>query len=160
MNTETRRIAYGAAEIVNYSRPAMTRPGYYIVWMDEDRNMIVAPEFLTATPPTKKHGRVGNGVLMRVLHRVKSVQGWGCFAVVRSMGDTPNKVDTRDSVTAERLARNAAFMPDYMMNGRFECQTLRLGRQFFVDLILAWPDGEFISLRESGEVVMDGGSEI
>lgn len=157
-----RRVAYGAAQMAGHVRASASgRPaGYWIVWMDEDRIIVGQPEFLTDTPPTNDHGRVGNGVLMRVLNRAKRRRGWGCYAAVRFLGDGPRLVDERDLVTCERLAKNASYLPAYAMKHGISFLGQEIGYQFFADMMLLWGDGSFVSFRESGLVALDGGNEI
>lgn len=156
------RVAYGAAHIAGYAlgRISGHPPGYWIVWMDEDRALMGPPEFLTATPPTNNRGRIGNGVLMRVLNRTKHRPKWGCFAIVRFLGGDHIRVEERDVVTCERLVKNASYLPSYVMEHGTHYLGTEWEFQFFVDLILLRADSSFISFREAGLVKMDGGDEI
>lgn len=156
------RVAYGAAQIAGHALDAVSvhPAGYWIVWMNEDRVMMGPPEFLTDTPPTNDRGRVGNGVLVRALNRAKGRRGWGCYAVVRFLGDGPRLVEERDVVTCERLSTNASYLPAYVMKHGISFLGEDMGYRFFTDMMLVWGDGSFVSFRESGLVVMDGGNEI
>ena len=160
----TGNLAYGSAEIARFAwdRLKNESESYWLVDMNQDRLFLDGPSFLTDKPITKKYGRVGNGVLMRVIHRANE-GGYGCYAVIHFCGNSPVKVDLRDRVTCERLAQNndcGCYLDQYRYRDPESHWSRRLNKWFLADMILLWRDGSFTSLRESGLVQMDGGSTV
>jgi hypothetical protein len=154
-------MAYGAAQLARFvwDHAKEKCDSYWYVEMDMDRYFTQSePRFLRKKPISMKRGLVGNGLIMSAQSVARNHDGSMCWAVVHYCGNHLRKVDIRDLVSAKRMVNHYITGCDVPRSGGFFMG--QFNHVFFVDMILLWRDGSFISFRESGLVEMDGGDRI
>ena len=142
------------------------RPGWWIVFMDEEHRLWESPLLLRDSPIKTEGGRVGSGLTRNVQNalvlRREQHLGPGYYAVVHFLGDGPREIGAEDAETVRRwtrldgprtndieletpeawISRTAAEWPDAML--------------FFEDLLCLWADGTFKSVRDALRTEAEG----
>lgn len=156
-------FAFGAAQMARFVWDHVKggRDSYWLVEMDSDRRLLNSrPRFLRDEPITLKRGRVGNGLLLHVMSATRGARELGCYGVVHFCGDGPKRIDVRDRWTCDKMVNGNGchcYMPKWLLAGMYAGEW---SYQFFVDMVLLWRDGDYLSFREAGVIEMDGGDEI
>lgn len=159
-------MAYGAAQMARFvwDHAKEKCDSYWYVEMDMDRHIAHSePRFLRDKPISMKHGLVGNGLITSAQHVARKHDGSICWAVVHYCGNHARKVDIRDVVSAKRMVSHSITgcdLPEHCLTDAGGFFMGHFNHVFFVDMILLWRDGSFLSFRESGLVEMDGGERI
>ena len=133
------------------------RPGWWIVFTDEEHRLWESPLLLRDKPIKSEGGRVGSGLTRNVTNalerRRRQHLGPGYYTVAHFLGDGPREIGAEDLETVRRwtrldgprtndieletpeawISRTAAEWPDAML--------------FFEDLLCLWADGTFKSVR-------------
>lgn len=158
-------VATIARFVLDHARNSK-RPGWWIVFMDEERRLWDLPQLLRDKPIKAEGGRVGSGLTRNVQnaleHRRRQHLGPGYYAVVHFLGDGPRDIGIEDLETVRRwtrldgprtndieletpeawISKRAEKWPDAML--------------FFDDLLCLWADGTFESVRDTLRTEAEG----
>lgn len=139
------------------------RPGWWIVFTDEEHRLWDLPRLLRDRPIKSEGGRVGSGLTRNVQNALERRRqqhlGPGYYAVVHFLGDGPRSIGTEDLETVRRWTRIdgprtndiETETPEVWISKRAEKYPDEM--LFFEDLLCAWSDGTFKSVRA---ILQDG----
>ncbi len=155
-------IADSAATVAAFAMQhigAHGKPGWYIIFADDEHRLWEPPQLIRDRPIKPEGGRVGSGltrcVSCAVSRHVQLRLGASYYTVLHFLGDGPHRVDAVDLESVRRWTRLDGYRTNDIEVETPEAWISRWALSdpwilhFFEDLLCLWQDGTFESVRDA-----------